>query len=319
MPVLSATSQGTELFTFDAAARLLDSVRLAADNRVARVLLIPFMTLVRPLSAPTPTQFVVTIVPAAAVLLVLVAWLIAADARSVALTDAAIERQVTTPTARARAYAARSIRWQLHPAGAPELAFVWKAMLQTFRTVDRRVLLRIALVLLWLVFASLLVTRASGPLLLGGGANSWGALFAVFHAAADAQARPASGPRASGAPAHLAGSRRECAAWRDSLARADRDVRRVVLRLDGHGAVAHLELAHPVDQQAPPPGSPSSSSAPGSSSRNSPCTTPSPCCSRGGCRSAHRARVASTRSVSGSCCCSATGSGSASRCFRALQ
>jgi ABC-2 type transport system permease protein len=169
----------------DATSTVANTVRVIttiAAEGVARVLLAPFTWLVRPLFAATLAGFGQSLVAAVAVYGVAVAWLMWADALSVESADASAERQVSQPARRARAYVARSVGWQLRGAGRPETAFVWKGVLQTFRTVDRRVIGRIVLILIWMVGASLFITRTRGLVLLLGVFSTWGALFAVFMA-----------------------------------------------------------------------------------------------------------------------------------------
>ena len=166
----------------DTIPEVLDAVMSIAERGSARMWLWPFTLLVRPLFAQTFGDFGQALLGAVTVYVVAVAWLIWADALSADAADASAERQVNQATRRARAYVARPVRWQLGGSGRLEFAFVWKGVLQTFRTVDRRAFARILLILGWMVGASLFVTRARGLTLLFGVFATWGALFAVFMA-----------------------------------------------------------------------------------------------------------------------------------------
>ncbi len=161
---------------------VLDAVVSIAQREPARIWLWPFTLLIRPLFAQSFGDFWLALPGAIAVYVVAVAWLMWADAMSADAADASAERQVNQATRKVRAYVARPVRWQLRAAGRPEVAFIWKGVLQTFRTVDRRVLLRMLLILAWMIGASLFVTRARGLLLVFGVFATWGALFSIFMA-----------------------------------------------------------------------------------------------------------------------------------------
>jgi hypothetical protein len=59
-------------------------------------------------------------------------------------------------------YQVRSVGWTLGLTGRQETPFVWKGVLQTFRVVDRRVLIRIAMMVAWLTIVVGLFGRARG-------------------------------------------------------------------------------------------------------------------------------------------------------------
>jgi ABC-2 type transport system permease protein len=153
-----------------------------ARHGVASVLLWPFTALVRPLFAQSPGEFALALIGAAAVYVVSVLWLLWADALSLDTADASTERQVNRQERKARAYVARPVAWRLGSSGRPEVAFIWKSVLQTFRVVDRRVMVRILLALGLMVGASLFMTRTRGLVALVGVGATWGALFTVFMA-----------------------------------------------------------------------------------------------------------------------------------------
>ncbi len=161
---------------------VLDAVVAITRDGLSSWLLSPFMLLVRPVYAQSVGEFVSAIAAASGVYLLAVGWLIWADAKAPDAADATAERQVSQASTSARRYVARTAGWRLDPIGRAEMAFVWKAMLQMTRTVDRRVLLRGLLILAWMVGASMFVTRARGLVLLMGVFATWGALFSLFMA-----------------------------------------------------------------------------------------------------------------------------------------
>ena len=168
--------------SIDTISDALNLLMTIAEHGPARVLLRPFALLVQPVFAQTVGEFAWSVAGALLVYAVAVAWLIWADSLSVDAADASVERQVNQPTNKRRAYVARPVAWRLGISGRPELAFVWKAALQTLRAVDRRMLVRVLLIGAWMVGASLLVTRARGLVQLFGVLATWGALFSLFMA-----------------------------------------------------------------------------------------------------------------------------------------
>jgi hypothetical protein len=68
----------------------------------------------------------------------------------------------------------------LAPSGRPEWAFVWKAALQTFRSIDARALVRSLVVLAVLLAVTLMATRARAVVLLAGVFSAWAAVFSVL-------------------------------------------------------------------------------------------------------------------------------------------
>jgi len=161
---------------------VLDAVVEITRDGLAYWLLLPFMLLIRPLYAQSVGEFIAAIGAAIGIYTLAVGWLLWADAKAPDAADATVERQVNQPSASSRRYVARTVGWRLDPVGRAETAFVWKAVLQMTRTVDRRVLLRGLLILAWMVGASMFVTRARGLVLLMGVFATWGALFSLFMA-----------------------------------------------------------------------------------------------------------------------------------------
>lgn len=157
-------------------------VAAIADHGVARFLLAPFIALVRPFFVHTPAEFLVAMSTAVAIYLLIVMWLLWADASCVEVADANVERLSTARPRRAQSYRYRDLGWRLAPVGRPEPVFVWKALVRSARSADRRTAIRISLILLWMIVTTTLVTRAQGLILLFGVFSTWGALFTAFMA-----------------------------------------------------------------------------------------------------------------------------------------
>jgi hypothetical protein len=133
----------------------------ASTHWLPHVVLMPFVAAVRPLLANSGVEFARALPAAIALYAAIVFWVLRTDEAFDAAAEQIVERQSDQPVARS-AYRARPIGWTLGLAGPPETAFVWKAALQTFRIVDRRVLMRFMLILLWIVLVVVLVPSARG-------------------------------------------------------------------------------------------------------------------------------------------------------------
>ena len=160
--------------------QVVDVVVAATQHGAPQVFLWPFALLVGPLFAGSFAAFTTALVGAFFVYGISVCWLIWADAMSADTADATAERQVNAPARPRRTYVARRVAWTLAPSGSTEAAFVWKGVLQTFRTVDRGLLVRVLLIVAWMVIASLFMTRTRGLVAIFGIFATWGALFSLF-------------------------------------------------------------------------------------------------------------------------------------------
>ena len=126
------------------------------------VVLWPFITLVRPLFADGWVQFLEAVPAAAAIYGVTIAWVLRADEQFEAMTEALTDVQASRMTKKPARYQARSVAWTLALNGRAETPFAWKTAMQTFRIVDRRVLLRMSLMVVWLIVVVALFGRARG-------------------------------------------------------------------------------------------------------------------------------------------------------------
>jgi ABC-2 type transport system permease protein len=134
---------------------------------VVRVLLWPFAALARPLFASDWLSFLGGFASACGILVIVSTWVMTADNT--------FERVATEPgllqteDGRKRpAYATRRASWQLAANGQLEIAFAWKAAVQTFRIVDRRVLIRVIAIITWLAVVVVSSNRGRGLATIAG-------------------------------------------------------------------------------------------------------------------------------------------------------
>jgi Putative ABC exporter len=162
--------------TLDAGFRV---VRTVALNGLPHTVLLPFIALMRPLFVDSVVQFLRVLPASVAVYAVCVAWLLRADAAFEAVDDGSVEKHLSRPAKKTTAYQSRAVSWTLPLTGRAETAFFWKGALQTFRIVDRRVLLRFLLVVGWMTVAVAVFGRARG---FAQGLGLFGAFGAAFAA-----------------------------------------------------------------------------------------------------------------------------------------
>jgi putative ABC exporter len=126
------------------------------------IVLLPFIALVRPMFADGWLAFV-KVLPAALVIYIgAIAWVLRADEAFGAITEELTETRADRATAKRTVYRVGSLGWTLPLTGRPETPFVWKGAQQTFRVVDRRVLIRIGVMIGWLTMVVALFGRARG-------------------------------------------------------------------------------------------------------------------------------------------------------------
>jgi ABC-2 type transport system permease protein len=149
-----------------------------------RVALWPFVAVTRPLFlfSASAGAYLAALAGSAVVLALSVAWVLKSDE---AFQDAAAEvaeRRKRQPHGqRAVSYHAHPTGWTLAPAGRPEMAFAWKAAMQTLRVVDKRGLARVAGILFVLTVAATSAGREGPAATLGGFAIA-AALFTILMA-----------------------------------------------------------------------------------------------------------------------------------------
>lgn len=159
--------------------QVFELLAAAGADGAARIVLWPFVSLLQPLFAAAWIPFATSLPAALAVYAALVFWVLASADTFAAAIDSREEKSRSAES-RPR-YRARDT-WPLAPAGRPEIAFVWKGALQTFRIVSRRLLIRAAIILAWLTVAVVLVEdRARGGVravaVVGAMATAFAVLF----------------------------------------------------------------------------------------------------------------------------------------------
>jgi Putative ABC exporter len=153
-------------------------VSTVASTGAAHLVLLPFIALVRPLFADGWVPFLKTVPAALVIYGGTIAWVLRADEAFGTMTEALTDAHANRSTSKRPTYQARNVGWTLALSGRDETPFVWKGALQTFRVVDRRVLLRVGVMIGWLTMVVALFGRARGLAQALGLLATFGAVFA---------------------------------------------------------------------------------------------------------------------------------------------
>jgi hypothetical protein len=146
----------------------------------ARIVLWPSTALVQPLFATWPQPYLASLAAALAVLAAIAIWVLLSDEAFQEAVASFAERRSQEPAKKGGiSYKVRSATWTLAPLGRPEMAFAWKAALQTLRMVDRRNLARMVVILVFLTIAAATMGRANGVAAMLGAFAFAGTAFAV--------------------------------------------------------------------------------------------------------------------------------------------
>jgi Putative ABC exporter len=152
----------------DGARDAIVRIGTVVSHGLPRIVLWPFVALAAPLFAPWPGEYLVAMLEAALVMAVCVAWVLASDATFQDAAEEVAARKAQQLGPRAVKYRARATGWDLAPSGRAEVAFAWKAAMQTLRVVDMRSFLRLAAIPVALTVGSMAFGRASGlPAIVG--------------------------------------------------------------------------------------------------------------------------------------------------------
>jgi ABC-2 type transport system permease protein len=154
-------------------------VSTVVTTGAAHLVLLPFIALVRPLFADGWLEFLKRIPAAIAIYALTIAWVLRADEAFGAMTEEMTEAQASRPAKKRTQYHVRGVGWTLALTGRAETPFVWKSALQTFRVVDRRVLIRIGVMIGWLTMVVALFGRARGLAQALGLLATFAAVFAT--------------------------------------------------------------------------------------------------------------------------------------------
>ena len=157
-----------------------ERVAEVSSTGAPRALMWPFVALARPMFATEVGPFAASLAGALIVLVAVTLWVLQSDATFEDAARQVAEAKDQQPKGKSARYRARSVAWTLATSGRPEMAFVWKAAMQTFRVVDVRLLARLVAVLFALSVVAVTVGQRNG--LLGAFAMFAlsGAGFAVF-------------------------------------------------------------------------------------------------------------------------------------------
>ncbi|HEX4348013.1 MAG TPA: putative ABC exporter domain-containing protein [Vicinamibacterales bacterium] len=161
-------------------ATVFSRLDAALGSSAAAVVLWPFEAVLRPLTVVGWSAYGATIAGSLLVVVATAAWLVVSDGY---LHDAAVdvdEQLIDKPQQRKVMYAARAGGWTLAPTGRPEVALIWKSAMQIFRVVDRRILLRVVLIVAMLSAVVLLGFRSAAPGTAVGLIALAGAAYATF-------------------------------------------------------------------------------------------------------------------------------------------
>jgi ABC-2 type transport system permease protein len=123
----------------DALTRLSE----VTSSAPVRIALLPFVALARPLFAPSPSAFALTLVPAVLVLAATALWVVHTDEGFEEAASQASARQAAARQAQiAPAPTARATNWRLGLTGPTEGVFLWKNALQVVRATTGVALIR---------------------------------------------------------------------------------------------------------------------------------------------------------------------------------
>lgn len=152
-----------------------------SQTGLSHIVLWPFMALVRPVFSEWPQPYLTNLALALVVMGAIATWVLLSDeAFQEAVADVAERRSQQPARKKGEAvYKVRSAGWQLAPTGRAEIAFAWKASMQTFRMVDRRALVRVAFIVAALTIVAASMGRANGVAALLAAFSMAGAIFAI--------------------------------------------------------------------------------------------------------------------------------------------
>ena len=141
---------------------VFDTLRTVSQGGLTHVVLTPFIAIVRPLFATSMASFVATMVPALLVYVATIAWVLASHEAVDLVAEHTNDEAERQAVARPVPYSSRPAAWTLALQGRPEGIFIWKAAQQTFRIVDRRVVVQFLVAACWVAVLLTLMGRTRG-------------------------------------------------------------------------------------------------------------------------------------------------------------
>lgn len=152
----------------------------ALTHGAARVVLWPFAAVAQPMFAEWPQPYLSSLATAVVILVLTTVWVLQSDHAFQDAAAAAADRRAREPARNAPNYRVRGSAWQLAATGRTEIAFAWKAAIQTMRVVDRRTLLQIAAPVIGLTVAAISWGRSSNVATAIGAIATVAAAFATL-------------------------------------------------------------------------------------------------------------------------------------------
>ncbi|MBZ5557541.1 MAG: putative ABC exporter domain-containing protein [Acidobacteriia bacterium] len=148
----------------------------ALDTGAARVIVMPFLILVRP-QLTTGLEFVNALAWAAAVMVAVTLWVVRSDAAFQDMAAESAERRAERKASGGTATKVRAVGWTLAPSGPAEGVFLWKNAMQMLRNTSGLTLFRYVVPLL--IFA----VGISSAMMSGNRARGGAAVFCLMGAA----------------------------------------------------------------------------------------------------------------------------------------
>jgi hypothetical protein len=164
----------------DEAPDLVQRLTALTGAQATRVVLAPFAAIASPMFAAWPGPYLLALLASAAVFAVTTAWVLLTDEAFQEVAAVAGEQKARSQPVATSAYRVRGGGWRLDPTGRPETVFVWKAAMRTLRTVDARVVIRLAAITTSVAIAGALRGSSGGLVGAAGGFAMISAVFAVL-------------------------------------------------------------------------------------------------------------------------------------------
>jgi len=135
--------RGFDVYAIHGPADVVGQLGRITTHGAAGVVLIPFLTLVRPMFAPWPWPFLRALVPATLVLAVVIAWVLKSDAAfEEAMAAVSARRAAVGAPAETASPKARAAPWTLAARGPAESLLLWKNAIQMLRATTGGALIR---------------------------------------------------------------------------------------------------------------------------------------------------------------------------------
>ena len=138
------------------------------------------MTVARPFFAPWPGPYLAALGWSVLVLVATVAWVLMSDEAFQDAASEAAEKKASAKATHEPRFSTRSTGLSLDLHGRPELAFAWKAAVQTMRIIDRRSLVRFLAIVSAISVAAVSTSRGRGLAVVLGIFSTVGAGFAIL-------------------------------------------------------------------------------------------------------------------------------------------